>query len=168
MMTLEASGHIQQSYHPATKKSNNLLGIAFAVVSLVILGVGGAYVVTETSIFTPEDEVSVLGATDEASYYAVFLNGGQVYFGAIAGQSEYEVILENTHFLQIDQNSPEVTYDDEGNPLATGQGTPDLSIVKRANTLHSPDGTVIINRSNVLFIEKLTPDSQVIQAILSE
>jgi hypothetical protein len=87
---------------------------------------------------------------DRNAYQAVFLAGGQVFFGrATAGDGS----LALTDVFYLVQNT------DTAQPQQLGQ------LVKRGNELHGPREPMFIEIGQVLFIENLREDSQVVAAI---
>lgn len=101
-------------------------------------------------------------------FYAVHLNNGQVYFGHLVSRSRDTITLSNTHFLEL--------YEQKGDAVATSssfalQQAPKqlYRMVERGGdkTL-ATDHTLFINRTAVLFWEKLTPESEVVKLIASE
>ena len=87
-------------------------------------------------------------------YQAVFLTNGQVYFGLLYGEGSQYPVLKDVYYLQVTQ------------PLTQGQTLPqNLSLVKLGSELHGPVDEMKINRSQILFIETLRPDSSVVTSI---
>ncbi len=99
--------------------------------------------------------------TDETSYVkkkqyqAIFLNGGQVYFGKIGKFTDTYITLSDIYYLRVNQQ------------VQPGQTTAsnDVSLAKLGNELHGPNDEMIINRSEVQFWENLKDDGQVVKAI---
>ena len=85
---------------------------------------------------------------DRNTYQAVFLSGGQVYFGRLGGRGDDIYVLSDVYYLSEPR---------EGNPK--GQ------LVKRGTELHGPRDPMIIPAGQVLLIENLRDDSEVVQAI---
>ena len=90
-------------------------------------------------------------------YHAVFLENGQVYFGKVSHRRSMYVKLEDVYYFQIDPTAQE--QDAQG-------PSPDLSLVRLGSELHGPTNEMMIERSHVMFIERLRDNSQVIRAIL--
>lgn len=91
-----------------------------------------------------------------ATYKAVFLSNGQVYFGKVSNLKSSFVTLSDVYYLQVQ----EVLQ-----PPAKGSQQR-LSLAKLGlSELHKPKDEMKINRDHILFIEDLEKDSQVIQAI---
>jgi len=88
-------------------------------------------------------------------FYAVFLTNGQVYFGAVSKEDENRVVLNDIYYVQLK------------NGTVTGATTNDASLVKLGNEFHGPEDMMEINRSQILFIEKLKADGTVAKALES-
>lgn len=86
---------------------------------------------------------------DKATYQAVFLVGGQVYFGVLSSAGEGYVHLRDVFYLS------------QGEEDAEGQG----QLVKRGTELHAPEDPMIIPVAQVLFVENMRSDSEIVAAI---
>ena len=91
-------------------------------------------------------------------YHAVFLSNGQVYFGQYAGQDKGNIEITSIYYLQIQRTL-------QGDSDISDEESPDLSLTKLGNELHGPTDSMLINREHIMFVEKLRPDSKVVQAI---
>jgi len=96
-----------------------------------------------------------------SGWQAVFLTNGQVYFGQVTKNNENTVILKNVYYLQVQQQG-QLTQDQT---QAAAQQQPNLSLVKLGNELHGPTDKMLINKTQVLFIEDLKNESKVVEAI---
>jgi hypothetical protein len=86
---------------------------------------------------------------DKNAYQAVFLTGGQVFFGhATAGDDS--VSLTDVFYLAPNTDTSQTQL---------GQ------LVKRGSELHGPREPMLIELRQVLFVENMRDDSQVVQAI---
>jgi len=93
---------------------------------------------------------SVADQIDKNAYQAVFLTGGQVFFGhATAGDES--VALTDVFYLAPSTDSTQ--------PQQVGQ------LLKRGSELHGPREPMLIELRQVLFIENMRDDSQVVAAI---
>lgn len=88
---------------------------------------------------------------------AVFLNGGQVYFGKISDLNTDFLKLREIYYLRVNQ---QVQPDQEQSTNAN-----DISLVKLGCELHGPEDSMIINREQVVFWENLKDDGQVAKAV---
>jgi hypothetical protein len=87
-------------------------------------------------------------------YQAVFIKGGQVYFGKITKLDAAFITLEDIYYLRVEQ-------DVQGASTATK----DTSLAKLGNELHGPEDKMIIATGDVSFWENLKADGQVAKAI---
>jgi len=98
---------------------------------------------------------------DKDRFQAVFLNGGQVYFGKIRSLNSKYVTLDNIYYLRVNQQvQPNQTT--SNNTQAAAQ---DVSLAKLGCELHGPTDAMVINREQVLFWENLKDDGQVVTAV---
>lgn len=90
---------------------------------------------------------------------AVFLNGGQVYFGKIKNLNGKFIHLSDIYYLRVNQQvQPE--QGQQAQPTDDG-----VSLVKLGCELHGPEDQMFINREQVVFWENLKEDGQVAQAV---
>lgn len=90
---------------------------------------------------------------DPNAYQAVFLTGGQQYFGKLRASGEDYLLLSDVFYL-----SPQ-------DPGQTPDSQRPLQLLKRGRELHGPRDPMIIPTREVLFIENLRDDSDVVVAI---
>lgn len=93
---------------------------------------------------------------DSKNMQAVFLNGGQVYFGNINALNNDYVKLSNIYYLRVNQ---------QVQPNGTTASNQDISLVKLGCELHGPQDSMIVNQSQVIFWENLKSDGQVAKAV---
>lgn len=93
---------------------------------------------------------------DGSKYQAVFLNGGQVYFGNIKDLNNKYMSLDNIYYLRVNQ---------QVQPNANTSSNNDISLVKLGCELHGPQDRMVVNREQVIFWENLKDDGQVAKAI---
>lgn len=98
----------------------------------------------------------VLGGPSSESKYvekdrmqAVFLNGGQVYFGKIKDLNSQYLRMTDIFYLRVNQV---VQPNQEGNQQASQDN---ISLVKLGCELHRPANEMLINREQVVFWENL-------------
>jgi hypothetical protein len=94
--------------------------------------------------------VSVADQIDRNAYQAVFLTGGQVFFGH-ATASDDSVALTDVFYLAPNTDSSQSQQ--------LGQ------LIKRGSELHGPREPMIIELRQILFVENMRDDSQVVAAI---
>lgn len=124
-----------------------LLAIVILVVAILIsIAVGGE----KKSPTTKEADKVKTGQLQ-----AVFLNGGQVYFGKITGINSTNLTLDNIYYLRVNQ---------QVQPGQTNNAN-DISLVKLGCELHGPEDSMVINRDQIVFWENLKTDGQVAKAV---
>ena len=87
---------------------------------------------------------------------AVFLNGGQVYFGKIGTMNDRFMSVSDIYYLRVNQTVQ---------PNGEAANNQDVSLVKLGCELHGPDDSMIINQDQVIFWENLKTDGQVAKAV---
>lgn len=92
---------------------------------------------------------------------AVFLNGGQVYFGKVEDLNSKYVRMSNIYYLRVNQT----VQPDQDNGQQQQQSANDISLVKLGCELHGPQDEMLINREQVVFWENLKADGQVAKAV---
>jgi hypothetical protein len=98
---------------------------------------------------------------DGGKLQAVFLNGGQVYFGNIKDLNEKYVQMNNIYYLRVNQTVQPNQASASGQQAAQN----DISLVKLGCELHGPTDEMQINRDQVIFWENLKDDGQVAKAV---
>lgn len=94
---------------------------------------------------------------DTTKLQAVFLNGGQVYFGKIRSLNSEYMRLSDVYYLRVNQQvQPDAAQ------AATAN---DISLVKLGCELHGPEDQMIIKASQIIFWENLKSDGQVTKAV---
>lgn len=123
--------------------------VAVAVLSLAVIGL---------MVFgspKPDNAAKQAEGIKTDKYQAVFLNGGQVYFGKIVRFNEDFIALQDIYYLRVNQQ------------VQPGQETAsnDISLAKLGSELHGPEDVMYINADEVQFWENLKDDGQVVKAI---
>ena len=86
---------------------------------------------------------------DQTTYQAVFLEGGQIYFGKLRGIDSQYPVLDDVYYVKLEDEK------------ATSGRLVKLGTIEP----HGPKDQMILNRDHILFWENLKPDSQVVQTI---
>jgi hypothetical protein len=134
-------------------KPIRIMTVVVLVLGALIVGLLALYLAVGT---TPTEQKYV----DKTKYQAVFLNGGQVYFGRISELNSKFVTLNKIYYLRVNQQvQPNQTT---SNSTAANQ---DVSLAKLGCELHGPTDVMVVNQSQVLFWENLKDDGQVVKAI---
>lgn len=149
----------------------------FSIVVLIIAVVILVVVLVSGMLFVKDAKKSELVSIDDSKYYAVFLSNGQVYFGHLNNYNTSSPELSDIYYLQLakspqassEQEQAEGQEGQEGEVLEqTEQGTDQsqgLTLIKLGEELHGPEDSMILNKEQILFIEKLKDDGQVAEAI---
>lgn len=90
-------------------------------------------------------------------YQAVFLNGGQVYFGRITNLNDKYMAVNDIYYLRVNQ----AVQPTDKNAADSN----DVSLVKLGCELHGPQDQMVINTDQVVFWENLKSDGQVAKAV---
>lgn len=98
------------------------------------------------------------GYVDNNKLQAVFLNGGQVYFGNINDLNGKFLSMSNIYYLRVNQQV-------QPNQATNTAASNDISLVKLGCELHGPTDNMVINREQVIFWENLKDDGQVAKAV---
>ena len=101
------------------------------------------------------------GAERYNGFQAVFLTNGQVYFGIIAKENSRYVYMTDVYYIQVQEQIQPSTVEGEA-PVTISVPT----LLKRGQELHGPDGSLKLNRDQVIAIENVGEESQVWQQIL--
>lgn len=131
------------------------------VVILVVVGV-----LFRDKLFGAKSGSKTGATVAKASYQAVFLTNGQVYFGKISNTEENYVTLKDIYYLQVVQ--PPLQGSNQSATGAQPAPQPQISLVKLGNELHGPVDEMHISRAQMLFYEDLKDDGQVVKAILND
>lgn len=93
---------------------------------------------------------------------AVFLTNGQVYFGhSVKSIDKQYLKLTNIYYIQI--NQPLQASGSANTNTATTNT--EYNLIKLGHEIHGPQDVMLINRSQILFIEDLRSDSQIVRAM---
>lgn len=122
------------------------------IILIVLLTAVIVYFATVTQIF------GLAKGKADASWKAIFLTNGQVYFGHLHQPNSQFVDLTDIYYLQIDQQSAL-------QPSKDINADSKINLVELGNELHGPTSEMKINRDQILFTETLKPDSKVVSAI---
>lgn len=95
---------------------------------------------------------------DKSKMQAVFLNGGQVYFGKISDLGDKSLRMADIYYLRVNQTV-------QPNQSTANQNNNDISLVKLGCELHGPQDSMVINQEQVIFWENLKDDGQVAKAV---
>jgi len=135
----------QPSHQQSDKQSFSKVKLAAIVVGVLIIG---AILVFTIGKFFSDTRV------DSSRYQAVFLSNGQAYFGKLHDYDSDKPYMSDVYYFQ--------TADVPQNEKAE---QPAQTLVKLGDEIHKPDDTLILNRDAILFVENLSGEGSVVQAI---
>jgi hypothetical protein len=127
--------------------STVVLLFSLTLLTLAVIGLIMMYKQADESRFVAKNRMQ-----------AVFLNGGQVYFGKIRALNNKYVGVTDIYYLRVNQQ-----VQPKQGQAATQQQ--DISLVKLGCELHGPQDQMLINRDQVVFWENLKDDGQVAKAV---
>jgi len=93
---------------------------------------------------------------DPAKLQAVFLNGGQVYFGRFGYLNSQFMTLSDIYYLRVNQ---------QVQPGQANQQQNEITLAKLGCELHGPQDRMVINHDQIVFWENLKSDGQVAKAV---
>ncbi len=126
--------------------------IFFTLQAVVIIALVGYLYLERKSTLSAD------GLAPSGDYQAVFLNGGQVYFGKLElGKSPW-LVLRDIYYLQTSQ-----TLQSNRDQLPVSPAN--FQLIKLGSELHAPEDTMYINVSQVSYWENLSTGSRIIEAI---
>jgi hypothetical protein len=128
-----------------------ILNVALIFMVALIVGLVALYVAIGGN--NNEDKY-----VDKTKFQAIFLNGGQVYFGKVHSLNEKFITIDNIYYLRVNQQV-------QPNQSTTSSANQDVSLAKLGCELHGPTDVMVINREQVLFWENLKDSGQVTKAI---
>lgn len=127
------------------------LALTLVIAGLVVLAAGMLFL----KFANQKSEASFV---DKDRYQAVFLNGGQVYFGKVDDLNGKFLTLSKIYYLRVNEQ-----VQPDGDAAENAQQ--DISLAKLGCELHGPQDEMVINREQVTFWENLKDDGQVAKAI---
>lgn len=136
-------------------KNDSTLGkILYVILIAAVVGILVFVVILLMNSNGPKQEKKYV---DSSKLQAVFLNGGQVYFGNISTLNKDYLKLNNVYYLRVNnQNSQNTQQSTSAN---------DVSLVKLGCELHGPQDQMMITKDQVIFWENLKSDGQVAKAV---
>lgn len=104
-------------------------------------------------------QIYLQNSSSTSDFYAIFLTNGQVYFGHIVQRDSQILTLSDVFYLKANPKLQSSQINDQQ------QGNVNLSLIKLGKEIHGPTDTMYIVIQQVLFWEKLSGDSKIVQAI---
>lgn len=123
-----------------------LIAIGVIVVLAVLIFLGTTVVKSFSSSSFPS-------RVDGKTYQAVFLSNGQIFFGKLTSGNDTYFELRHVYLLQS---------------AVTSRGRPGAQqLIKLTKEIHGPQDLMMIDRSQILYIENLDPRGQAAKLISS-
>lgn len=129
-----------------TKKKKLLSGIILGLL-LIALAAAAWWVSTQRA--------GLPAYVEQDKYQAVFLQNGEFYFGKVQYVTDMEIKLTDVYYVQ------KAAATDENDQ----QAKTNLELIKLGSEVHGPEDMMVINRSQVLYVENLKSDARVVQLI---
>lgn len=145
--------------HAGSKKKLSFLSLRTASVGLVFCIAILIVAIASLAAFGGPDSQSKF--VDKSKMQAVFLNGGQVYFGKISNLNDKFLRVSDIYYLRVNQT----VQPDQQSSTQTQANNNDISLVKLGCELHGPQDSMVINQQQVIFWENLKDDGQVAKAV---
>lgn len=145
--------------HAGHKKKISFLSIKTASVGLLFsIAILIVAIASLAAFGGPENQGKFV---DDKKMQAVFLNGGQVYFGRITDLNDKFMRVSDIYYLRVNQTVQPDQADANGQQATSN----DISLVKLGCELHGPQDSMVINQDQVIFWENLKDDGQVAKAV---
>ncbi|OGM96492.1 MAG: hypothetical protein A3B86_00335 [Candidatus Yanofskybacteria bacterium RIFCSPHIGHO2_02_FULL_38_22b] len=123
--------------------------VPIIIVSLVAVGLIASIIGTPFLIdYLKYDSYDKDDFIDPNTYQALFLTNNQTYFGSLANINSDYLVLSDVYYVKVNEETG------EGRLVKLGPLEP-----------HKPNGSMIINKDQVLFWENLNFDSSVLKTI---
>ena len=139
---------------PNRYKKHTLMTLGIVIALVLVAAAIGWY------IFRAQAS-SASRAIDSSKYQAVFMSGGQVYFGKLEIVNHDYVRLKHVFYIQSNDTK---STDDTGSNTKTTNAS-GMQLIKLGDEVHGPEDAMVINREQMLFFENLKSDGKVAQLI---
>lgn len=143
---------------PAQNRPQAKTGKDFTKKALFI--VGGVVIIALLVWWFFLRNIGIPSYVDTGKYQVACLQSGECYFGKITSVTSDTVQIKNVFYVQ------KATETETANS-SSDKNNNKLQLIKLGNEVHGPEDMMIINRSQVLYIENLKADGQVTQTINS-
>jgi hypothetical protein len=144
------------AHNPGTHKTKSSM-VNLRIVSVLLLFCITILLVALVSFIAFGGPTSQSKYVDKTKMQAVFLNGGQVYFGKITNSNDRFMRVADIYYLRVNQQ-----VQPDGSTSTANQ---DVSLVKLGCELHGPQDSMVLNQDQIIFWENLKDDGQVAKAV---
>lgn len=151
-----AAATVPTAQRPAHTGGKKPRGKGMRIVSGFLL-ISTALLVAALVVYVATGGKSEKDHLEKDQFQAVFLNGGQVYFGKVRDLNSSFITMDNIYYLRVSEQNT--------NQSSNKNAQQDISLAKLGCELHGPDDKMVINREQVTFWENLKDDGQVAKAI---
>lgn len=127
----------------------NLHTIKETLLMSIIFWIVGALAISIALAGSASANAGIPAPTGE--YQAVFLDNGQVYFGALKDHDAEYVTLAQVYYLRT---ASDLDSQKDG-----------LNLIKLGGEVHGPDDTIFIPKKSILFWENMKDSSRIVQTI---
>lgn len=93
---------------------------------------------------------------DVSKWTAIFMTGGEVYFGKVRENNQNFIKLTDIYYLRSEEDLQNINSTDANQ---------DISLAKLGCELHGPDDAMFIYKDTINFWETLSEQGQVVKAI---
>jgi len=157
---------------PAFKKNKSNHGSGWIIIVLIIIIIAAVVLfyldsTGKVNLLSGKTNNEVAADFDSASWKAVFLTNGQVYFGHLKGVGLAYPELSDIYYLQVQKVpiQPAQAANNQAGVQDAQQTQDQLIMVKFGTELHKPMDKMFINKDHIMFYEDLAADSAVVKAI---
>ncbi len=129
-----------------------------SIIFFVIIIAMSAYFFIDNKRGKSAEDKIINSENQKGEWYSVQLVNKEVFYGFISDISADPIVLKKVYYNYNQISKPEAkdTEEKSGN----------IRLVKRGKESHGPDGSMNIIRSQVLYMEPLSEESKILQAIL--
>lgn len=121
----------------------------------VLFGLVGLVIVVGLFWWFIGRNIGIPSYVETGKYQVVCLQSGECYFGKITKADSEIVQLTKVFYVQKTTSTDAASTTSDNN----------LQLIKLGNEVHGPEDMMVINRSQVLYIENLKSDGKVTQTI---
>lgn len=139
------------------KQSNSSGGNKKKLTMKALIGVAGLVVLVGLLWWFFLRNIGIPSYVETDKYQVVCLQSGECYFGKITAVSSDTVQLKNVFYVQKTTSTTTDTTDTTSDN--------NLQLIKLGNEVHGPEDMMVINRTQVLYMENLKSDGKVTQTI---
>lgn len=145
--------------HAGSGRSKKFVPKGWLRLAFMTLLFGGTTLIVALLIYTATGAKSSHEGkfVDTNKYQAVFLNGGQIYFGKVKTINSRYLRISDIYYLKVDRKvQPNQTENNDKD---------NLSLEKLGCEIHRPQDQMIINRDQITFWENIEDKGMVVKAI---